>query len=320
MRHRLSFVAALALATPAFAQPVALPSNGLIREYLMDRIDVQHQGVGMVVGVIDASGRRIVIYGRRAAGDATPLDGETMFEIGSISKAFTSLLLADMVQRGEVALTDPISKYLPPTVKAPSRGGQEITLVDLDPEMTGLFKKHPMLTRLNANSLNCPRVRVINADAFPWLDSNNDVFDFAVVDFPDPTNYSLGKLYTTAFYRLLARHVSESGFIVVQSTSPMFARKSFWCIDETIKQSGYRTFPYHAYVPSFGEWGFVMASRDSYTLPTALPSGLRFLAAATLQNLFEFPSDMARVSMPANHLNDQVLVRTLESEWRDISR
>ena len=100
----------------------------------------------------------------------------------------------------------------------------------------------------------------------------------------------------------------------------MFARKSFWCIDETIKQAGYRTFPYHAYVPSFGEWGFVMASRDNYTPPTALPSGLRFLAAATLPNLFESPSDMARVSMPANHLNDQVLVRTLESEWRDISR
>jgi spermidine synthase len=100
----------------------------------------------------------------------------------------------------------------------------------------------------------------------------------------------------------------------------MFARKSFWCIDETIKQAGYRTFPYHAYVPSFGEWGFVMASHDDYTVPAALPQGLRFLAAATLVNLFEFPSDMARVAMPANHLNDQVLVRTLDSEWREISR
>jgi spermidine synthase len=100
----------------------------------------------------------------------------------------------------------------------------------------------------------------------------------------------------------------------------MFARKSFWCIDETVKQAGYRTFPYHAYVPSFGEWGFVMASRDNYTPPAALPAGLRFLETATLPNLFDFPSDMARVSMPANHLNDQVLVRTLESEWREISR
>jgi spermidine synthase len=146
------------------------------------------------------------------------------------------------------------------------------------------------------------------------------VFDFIVVDLPDPTNYSLGKLYTTVFFSALGHHLRERGAFVVQSTSPMFARRSFWCIDETIKQAGYRTFPYHAYVPSFGEWGFVLASRGEYTPPAALPPGLRFLSAATLTHLFEFPSDMARVPMPANHLNDQVLVRTLESEWREISR
>jgi spermidine synthase len=100
----------------------------------------------------------------------------------------------------------------------------------------------------------------------------------------------------------------------------MFARKSFWCIEETIKQSGFQTFPYHAYVPSFGEWGYVLASRHDYTPPAALPDGLRFLATGTLAHLFEFPADMARVAMPANHLNDQILVRTLESEWRDITR
>ena len=100
---------------------------------------------------------------------------------------------------------------------------------------------------------------MINDDAFPWLDRNEDMFDFVVVDFPDPTNYSLGKLYTTAFYRLLARHVSANGFIVVQSTSPLFARQSYWCIVNTLKQAGLKTWPYHVYVPSFGEWGFVLA-------------------------------------------------------------
>jgi len=197
---------------------------------------------------------------------------------------------------------------------------ERIVLVDLDPEMTRLFSANPLLTRLNDRSLLSPKVQVINADAFLWVDSAPDVFDFIVVDLPDPTNYSLGKLYTTVFFSALGHHLREGGAFVVQSTSPMFARKSFWCIDETIRQAGYRTFPYHAYVPSFGEWGFVMASRDDYTLPTTLPDGLRFLSAPTLAHLFEFPSDMARVSMPANHLNDQVLVRTLESEWREISR
>jgi spermidine synthase len=161
---------------------------------------------------------------------------------------------------------------------------------------------------------------VVNADAFLWVDSATDMFDFIVADFPDPTNYSLGKLYTTVFFSALGHHLSEHGSFVVQSTSPMFARKSFWCIEETIKQAGYRTFPYHAYVPSFGEWGFVLAARHDYTPPAALPDGLRFLAAASLSTLFEFPSDMARVPMPANHLNDQVLVRTLEAEWREITR
>ena len=125
-----------------------------------------------------------------------------------------------------------------------------------------------------------------------------------------------GKLYTTVFFAALGHHLSERGAFVVQSTSPMFARQSFWCIEETIKQAGFQTFPYHAYVPSFGEWGFVLASRRAFTPPTVLPDGLRFLAVANLATLFEFPSDMARVSMPANRLNDQILVRTLEAEWR----
>src|SRR6266404_4302212 len=85
---------------------------------------------------------------------------------------------------------------------------ESITLVDLDPEMTRIFSSNPMLTKLNDKSLLSSRVHVINADAFPWIDSNTDNFDFIVIDFPDPTNYSLGKLYTTAFYRAVARHLS----------------------------------------------------------------------------------------------------------------
>ena len=196
---------------------------------------------------------------------------------------------------------------------------ETVTLVDLDPEMTRLFSSHPMLTKLNDKSLVNPRVHVINADAFPWVDSNTDSFDFIVVDFPDPTNYSLGKLYTTAFYRAVARHLSAQGLMVVQSTSPMFARDSFWCIATTIKQAGLKTYPYHVYVPSFGEWGFVLASTHGYTPPTSLPSGLRFVNLEGLPTLFQFPPDMAPLPMPANQLNTQVLVRTYENDWKDIS-
>jgi spermidine synthase len=196
---------------------------------------------------------------------------------------------------------------------------EKITLVDLDPEMTKLFSTQPMLTELNQKSLLSPRLHVVNADAFPWVDSNTDSFDFIVIDFPDPTNYGLGKLYTTAFYRAVSRHLSSQGFLVVQSTSPMFARDSFWCIAETLHQAGLQTFPYHVYVPSFGEWGFVLAGTHTYEPPTSLPSGLRFLNASGVPLLFQFPPDMAQIPMPANQLNSQVLVRTYENDWKDIS-
>jgi spermidine synthase len=179
---------------------------------------------------------------------------------------------------------------------------ESVTLVDLDPEMTRIFSSNPMLTKLNDKSLLSPRVHVINAD-----------------DFPDPTNYFLGKLYTTAFYRAVARHLSAQGFMVVQSTSPMFARDSFWCIVQTLKQAGLQTYPYHVYVPSFGEWGFVLAGRHEFVPARLFPAGLRFVSVEGLPTFFQFPPDMASVPMPANQLNSQVLVRTYENDWKDIS-
>ncbi len=197
---------------------------------------------------------------------------------------------------------------------------ERITLVDLDPEMTRLFSSHPQLRQLNGGALTSPRVRIVNADAFPWLERTAETFDFAVVDFPDPTNYSLGKLYTTAFYRLLAKRLSPGGLAAVQSTSPLFARQSFWCIAETMRTAGFSTHPYHAYVPSFGEWGFVLGALGPYRPPAALPAGLRFLTAATLPQLFDFPRDMARIEVEPNRLNNQVLVRYYDHEWSQIAR
>jgi spermidine synthase len=194
-----------------------------------------------------------------------------------------------------------------------------VTLVDLDPEMTRLFSTNPMLTRLNQDSFNSPKVHVINADAFPWLDQHDDLFDFVVVDFPDPNNYSLGKLYTTAFYRLLAKHLTAEGLATIQSTSPLFARESYWCIAESLKQAGLRTYPYHVYVPAFGEWGFVLAGLGPYRQPAQLPSGLRFLSLRNLPEMFEFPNDMLPVPVQANRLNDQILVRYYERDWGEMT-
>jgi spermidine synthase len=198
---------------------------------------------------------------------------------------------------------------------------ESITLVDLDKQMTDMFRSNDMLTKLNGGSLASPKVHVITDDAFSWLDQHGDMFDFAVVDFPDPTNYSLGKLYTTAFYRLLAKHLTANGMMVVQSTSPMFAKDTFWTICESLKQAGLKTYPYHVYVPSFGEWGYMLANAQSatYTPPRELPLNLRFLNVATMNEMFNFPADMQPVPAQANHLNDEIIVRQYERDWRDIS-
>jgi spermidine synthase len=196
---------------------------------------------------------------------------------------------------------------------------ESITLVDLDKEMTRMFTEHPLLAPLNDHSFSNPRVHVINDDAFTWLDRNPGQWDFIVVDFPDPTNYSLGKLYTSVFYRLLRRHVGPGGLVVVQSTSPMFSRQSYWCIVDTMKDAGFRTWPYHLYVPSFGEWGFTLAG-DSWTPPTSLPADLRYLTLGTIPEMFNFAGDMLEVPAEVNRLNDQVLVRYYEKEWKDIAR
>jgi spermidine synthase len=196
---------------------------------------------------------------------------------------------------------------------------ENITLIDLDREMTRMFTEHPMLAPLNDHSFSNPRVHVINDDAFTWLDRNPGSWDFIVVDFPDPTNYSLGKLYTSAFYRLLRRHVAEGGLAVVQSTSPMFSRQSYWCIVDTMKDAGFHTWPYHVYVPSFGEWGYTIAG-NSWEPPSSLPEGMRFLTVSTIPQMFDFPVDMRPVDAEVNRLNDQVLVRYYEKEWKDIAR
>ncbi len=115
-----------------------LPTEAEIRRILADRIDVQRRSVGIVVGTIGPDGRSIIAHGDLGGFDPRPVDGDTVFEIGSVTKVFTGLLLADMAARGEVALTDPVAKYLPMNVAVPERGGKAITLVDLATQTSGL--------------------------------------------------------------------------------------------------------------------------------------------------------------------------------------
>ncbi|WP_114781677.1 polyamine aminopropyltransferase [Botryobacter ruber] len=193
---------------------------------------------------------------------------------------------------------------------------EQVTLVDLDPEMTHIFSSHASLVKLNAESLLSPKVNVINADAFQWLRNNQEKFDFVVIDFPDPANYSIGKLYSNIFYRLLHASLTSQGMAVIQATSPFVAPKSYWCIINTLQAEGFAALPYHAHVPSFGDWGFVLVSpQATMALNDDYPEDLRFLNGDVFRQMQIFPKDMPPRQTEINKLNNQALVHYFEEEW-----
>jgi spermidine synthase len=128
---------------------------------------------------------------------------------------------------------------------------EQVQLVDLDPEMTRVAYSVPALGELNKHAFDDPRVQVTNGDAFVWLDNvSTEPFDVVIIDFPDPNNFALGKLYTTRFYNLLKQKLKPDSAVVIQTTSPLIARQSFWCVMKTLEASGYTVKPFQTTVPA----------------------------------------------------------------------
>jgi D-alanyl-D-alanine-carboxypeptidase/D-alanyl-D-alanine-endopeptidase len=136
MRFQYAVLAALAVATPALHGQIAVPEDSAIRAIIKDRVE-SGRAVGIVVATLDKGTQRIFTAGTSGA-PGVALDGNTVFEIGSITKVFTASLLADMVAKGEVTLDDPVAKFLPTSVRIPSRNGKQITLLDLATQSSGL--------------------------------------------------------------------------------------------------------------------------------------------------------------------------------------
>ena len=198
---------------------------------------------------------------------------------------------------------------------------EHVTLVDLDPAMTEMANAVPALGELNKHALDDPRVHVTNADAFVWLDDTpTDTFDIVIIDFPDPNNFALGKLYSTRFYNLLKPKLRPDSAVVIQTTSPLIARRSYWCVIATLEAVGFAVKPFHTTVPSFGVWGFALAKTQPFETPAKAPTGidLQFLNDDTFASMFEFPTDLARPleEIEINRLDNQALVRYYEAEWR----
>jgi spermidine synthase len=194
---------------------------------------------------------------------------------------------------------------------------ESVTLVDLDPEMTELSRRFPPLARLNGHAYEDPRVRVVNEDAFVWIERQTDRYDAAVIDFPDPNTFALGKLYTTRFYRMLRERLADGAAVSIQCTSPLFARASYWCILRTVESAGFSVRAYHTAVPSFGVWGFALARLAPFDPPVRAPRvPLRFITDESLPALFALPADLGPVEVEINRLDNQSLVRYYEAEWR----
>jgi spermidine synthase len=191
-----------------------------------------------------------------------------------------------------------------------------VTLVDLDPHMTELGLRHPRLVQQNQRSLSDPRVEIVNADAFVWMSESKQTFDVIILDFPDPSTFSVGKLYSSEMYQRVRARLAPDGALVVQSASPLFARRSFWCIVHTVQSAGLEVLPYRVFVPSFGEWGFTLASPRPFPRPTTLPRAtLAYLDEPTLASLFQIAPDMGELGNEVNHLDNQALVSMYLGEW-----
>jgi spermidine synthase len=198
-------------------------------------------------------------------------------------------------------------------------GVRAITLVDIDPAMTELAARFPPLAALNRYALDDARVKIVNEDAMLWLEEPHPAFDVCIIDFPDPNTFALGKLYTTRFFRMLKERLTHDAVVTIQCTSPLIARSSYWCIVRTLEAAGFHVLPYHAAVPSFGDWGFALASLRPLEHPGHVPAGLsaplRFLTDDELAAMFVLPADVGPVDVQINRLDNQALVRYYEAEW-----
>lgn len=203
---------------------------------------------------------------------------------------------------------------------------EEIVLVDLDPQVVELCRTNREISALNRNSLDSPKLEIRYEDAYEFLEDNyknegGELFDVVIADLPDPNSETLNKLYTDLFYRLCSNNLTEQGVMSVQSTSPYYAPDAYWCINKTVGQEFPYVKPYHVQVPSFGDWGFQLASKREISMEDVkLQAEGRFLNQSNLQGLFLFGEDEQprRNQLTVNSLSEPKLLHyylEAEKDW-----
>ncbi len=188
------------------------------------------------------------------------------------------------------------------------RNVKHIDLVDLDPDMTTLGKQFAPLVRLNKASLRDPRVHIYNEDAFIFIRRKGRLYDRVILDFPDPHNEAIAKLYSLEFYTMLSRRMSEGGALVTQSSSPFFARKTFWTIRTTLEKVFVGSQSYQVSVPAFGLWGFNIARKNQSLAVDNIGVKTRFISNRTYEAALVFGKDISKpAGLAVNSIFEPVL-------------
>ncbi len=196
----------------------------------------------------------------------------------------------------------------------------QVTLVDIDPAITRLAQENELLKRQNKDALKDERVHIKHEDAFVFLKNDTAQYDAIIADLPDPTNETLSRLYTDAFYKLCLRRLTQEGVLCSQATSPHLTSNSFWSIAKTISSSGFNyIYPYQVYIPSFGNWGFVMAKRNpEFSIKLREELDLVYLDEEVFEHIFYFEKDIRDKQVEVNRLDKPILMDYYLEHWQSL--
>ena len=192
---------------------------------------------------------------------------------------------------------------------------KNITLVDIDPEMVDLCKTNNLIKNINSGALNSPKLKIVTNDAFKFLETDNQIYDAIFIDLPDPNNESLSKLYTTSFYRMAIKRLSKTGYIVAQATSIYLSPQTFWCIKNTISSCAETTETMSVNVPTFGEWGFVIAGHIKF-YPKPVNVEVKYLNDSALVTIFGKAEDFKAIDTNINTIDNPVILQYYEQDWK----
>lgn len=197
---------------------------------------------------------------------------------------------------------------------------ENIDVVDIDPAITKLSKENELISRLNENALEDPRVNIIHQDAFTFLKEGRSQYDAIIIDLPDPSNESLARLYSDAFYKLCLTRLHSDGVLATQATSPHLSTKAFWCINETLRHAGFNySYPYNVYIPSFGNWGFIMAKQFPKFKNSLRPNiDYKYLENENFEHLFYFEKDVRIKDVGINRLDKPILLEYYLDHWKSL--